>query len=306
MKPILEYPASNSEAAAASDGVTEFCRLADNYAFARITSTPGLSDFISRTVRLDGFTIMLCQGGRLDLEVNARECSVTERKLFVAQPDSLLSVKEVYPEGLDLYVLVISTDFLNDLTFDLNVINAAGFNPEREPTLELDDAQAGIMLGYFKMIHANTLTNPDALFVRGISGNLMSAAMYQMIQFYYTALKNSTGHTAPRPMSRRNNYVREFLALVHRNHRRERSTAFYASKLFISAKYLSHIIKDSTGRSAAEWIDHYVILEAKNLLRYSGKNVQQVAYELNFPNQSAFGKYFKHLTGMSPTEFQKR
>jgi probable transcriptional regulator araC family len=49
-----------------------------------------------------------------------------------------------------------------------------------------------------------------------------------------------------------------------------------------------------------------VLQEAKNLLRYSGKNVQQVAYELNFTNQSSFGKYFKHLTGMSPTQFQNR
>lgn len=81
--------------------------------------------------------------------------------------------------------------------------------------------------------------------------------------------------------------------------------SFYAEKLFISPKYLSLIIKESIGRSAAEVIDEYVILEAKNLLRFSGKNIQQVAYELNFPNQSSFGKYFKHLTGMSPSEFQR-
>ncbi|MDE7032691.1 MAG: helix-turn-helix domain-containing protein, partial [Muribaculaceae bacterium] len=52
-------------------------------------------------------------------------------------------------------------------------------------------------------------------------------------------------------------------------------------------------------------IDDRVIMEARNLLRYSGKNIQQVAYMLNFSNQSSFGKYFKHLTGMSPTEYQK-
>ncbi|WP_290101184.1 helix-turn-helix domain-containing protein, partial [Duncaniella muris] len=51
--------------------------------------------------------------------------------------------------------------------------------------------------------------------------------------------------------------------------------------------------------------DDYVILEAKNLLRFSGKNIQQVSYELNFPNQSSFGKYFKHLTGFSPSEYQR-
>ncbi|MDE6229526.1 MAG: helix-turn-helix domain-containing protein, partial [Muribaculaceae bacterium] len=48
----------------------------------------------------------------------------------------------------------------------------------------------------------------------------------------------------------------------------------------------------------------YLLLEAKNLLRFSGKNIQQIAFELNFSNQSSFGKYFKNLTGMSPSEFQ--
>ncbi|MFG6396731.1 MAG: helix-turn-helix domain-containing protein, partial [Muribaculaceae bacterium] len=106
--------------------------------------------------------------------------------------------------------------------------------------------------------------------------------------------------------SRKLAYVRTFLRLVRNNHRQERAIGFYADQMFISPKYLSLIIKEATGRSAAEWIDQYVIQEAKNLLKYSGKNVQQVAYELNFSNQSSFGKYFKHLTGLSPTQFQNQ
>ena len=106
--------------------------------------------------------------------------------------------------------------------------------------------------------------------------------------------------------SRRSSYVHDFMRLVHLHYTRERSVNFYASQLFISPKYLSLLVKEATGRSAARWIDHFVITEAKNLLRFSGKNVQQVAYALNFSNQSSFGKYFKHLTGMSPTEYQKQ
>lgn len=164
------------------------------------------------------------------------------------------------------------------------------------------------MRGYFDIIHYNTTINPDAKFVRGISSSIISAVLYQLLQFYHrtSAHGSQDKPETSRHNSRRNNYLSEFMRLVHQHHRSERSTAFYASRLFISPKYLSHIIKEATGRSAAEWIDQCVILEAKNLLRYSGKNVQQVAYELNFPNQSAFGKYFKHLTGMSPTEFQRK
>jgi AraC-like DNA-binding protein len=76
--------------------------------------------------------------------------------------------------------------------------------------------------------------------------------------------------------------------------------------MFISPKYLSLVIKEATGKSAGDWIDQYVIQEAKNQLRFSGKNVQQIAYDLNFSNQSSFGKYFKNLTGMSPTAFQNK
>lgn len=131
----------------------------------------------------------------------------------------------------------------------------------------------------------------------------MSAAAYQIMAYGEDA---GNSRDALKPSSRKLNYVQTFLRLVRTHHKRERAIGFYADKMFISPKYLSLIIKEATGRSAAEWIDQYVLQEAKNLLRYSGKNVQQIAYELNFTNQSSFGKYFKHLTGVSPTQFQGR
>ena len=86
---------------------------------------------------------------------------------------------------------------------------------------------------------------------------------------------------------------------------KERSVRFYAEKLNLTSNYLSGIIKDYTGKTASEWIEEYVILEAKALLKFSGLNIQQVAYELNFPSQSMFGKYFKKQTGMSPKVYIK-
>ena len=50
--------------------------------------------------------------------------------------------------------------------------------------------------------------------------------------------------------------------------------------------------------------DSYVILEAKTLLKYSNMSVQEIAYYLNFPNQSFFGSYFKRNTGMSPSQYK--
>ena len=74
--------------------------------------------------------------------------------------------------------------------------------------------------------------------------------------------------------------------------------------MFLSPKYVSGAIKSYSGKGALDWINEYVVLEAKMMLRYTEMSVQEVAYALNFPTQSAFGKYFRHLLGMSPKQYR--
>ena len=79
---------------------------------------------------------------------------------------------------------------------------------------------------------------------------------------------------------------------------------FYARQLCITPKYLTTLIKRISGLSVSEWIDNYVIIEAKTLLKYSTMSIQEIAYCLNFPNQSFFGKYFRSHTGMTPSAYR--
>lgn len=96
----------------------------------------------------------------------------------------------------------------------------------------------------------------------------------------------------------------EFFRLLTNNYRRERSVAYYAEQIRLTPSYLSRVTKEVSGRSAAEWIDYFVIAEMKYLLRYTNRSVQQIAYDMNFPNQSFFGKYFKNHAGCSPTTYR--
>lgn len=96
----------------------------------------------------------------------------------------------------------------------------------------------------------------------------------------------------------------QFLMLAQKYFKQERFLDFYAQKLEVTPKHLSRTLKSQTGYTAVEWIERFVILEAKVLLKSSNLNIQQISDELNFPSQSFFGKYFKKLTGMSPKEFR--
>ena len=84
-----------------------------------------------------------------------------------------------------------------------------------------------------------------------------------------------------------------------------RDVNFYASKLFITPKYLSNTLKTVTGKKAGQMIDEYVVLQAKILLSSTNMTIQQISEELNFANQSFFGRYFKRITGLSPTQYRR-
>ena len=97
----------------------------------------------------------------------------------------------------------------------------------------------------------------------------------------------------------------KFTELLERHHKKEREIAFYADKMFITPKHLSQVIKDYSNKTALAFIEEYVIAEAKSMLLSTTLSIQQISDELNFPSQSVFGKYFKRVTGKSPTEYRR-
>lgn len=101
-----------------------------------------------------------------------------------------------------------------------------------------------------------------------------------------------------------NRLTEKFISLVQQHFKKERFLEFYANKLEVSTKHLSRTVKETTGFTAVDWIDRFVILEAKVLLKSSNLSIQQISDELNFASQSFFGKYFKKHIGSSPKDFR--
>lgn len=103
--------------------------------------------------------------------------------------------------------------------------------------------------------------------------------------------------------TRQEEIFQRFIGEVEKHYRKERSVKFYADLLCISPKYLSTVIYKISQQLAGEWIDAYVILEAKTLLKSGKLTIQQISEQLNFSNQSFFGKFFKRCAGMSPKDY---
>ncbi len=262
-----------------------------------------LGDLNPNVFKVSGNVMVILVKGHLHVDLNTDSIDVDGPAAVSLTHGSLVSFQPGDNSEIDAHILIYTPSFLHDINVSFSSISVDAIASVESPVMELREREVHVLLRYVSLIHAVMGDRFNMQLNRHIISSLTSALFYQLMLFVYrridTRSDNRGGH-------RRNSYVQDFLKLVHLYYTSERSVSFYASQLFISPKYLSLLVKEATGRSAAQWIDHFVIMEAKNLLRYSGKNVQQVAYALNFSNQSSFGKYFKHLTGLSPTDFQKQ
>ena len=106
------------------------------------------------------------------------------------------------------------------------------------------------------------------------------------------------------PKSKERNITAHFFHLIENHYKENRKVESYAEAIGISAKHLAYVIKKTTGKYPSEWLENYVLLESKRLLRNTDLSVQEISYDLNFSTPSHFGKFFKSQTGMTPKKFR--
>jgi AraC family transcriptional regulator, transcriptional activator of pobA len=108
-----------------------------------------------------------------------------------------------------------------------------------------------------------------------------------------------------KPLSREAELAGSFEDLVNKFYLEYKSLNDYASRLYVSSKYLSQVTKKVYGKTAKEMILHRTAEEAKSLLVQTNDTLTQIASRLEFTDTSNFIKFFKRLTGQGPTEYRR-
>lgn len=124
--------------------------------------------------------------------------------------------------------------------------------------------------------------------------------LYEIAGVYFKNYKHSGGIRH----SRKEKFVIRFFRLLEQHCRKEHQITFYANALFVTVGHLSRTVKEVTGKTAKQFIDETIILEAKILLRDDSLTISEIIEVLHFSDFSFFGKFFKKHTSMSPTEYR--
>lgn len=238
----------------------------------------------------------VCTRGYARLLIDSREIEVKEGELLVVMPRKTIEVIEsscfrAFHLCLDKEILALSAIRISGFISIINKLHSnEPFRPER---MEKDFLTATLDL------IRNTLQN---------GGRHQEEIVIYLISSLFLFLDDMIADEAEKDCkhTRSETICRDFLLLVSEHHKEQHTVKFYADRLCLSSKHLALTIKTVMGQSASKVINSFIIQQAKSLLRYTDKTVQEIGYELNFSTQSFFGKYFKQHTGMSPGEYRSQ
>lgn len=262
-----------------------------------LADMPFHSDTMDNPHKFDFFMFVKHMAGSAVVKIDMTEFVLENPcNLIILSPGQIVSIDKISLD-FDADIILMSKRFVEGLMVFVN-----GRVPFR-----LNNPQ-GFAVEHFD---ENEVAS-DIIFkaVRNILKDKENPYRLQVVQHILMALFYSSErvrNVEPEAAARTNADVitKEFLSIVKENFRKERQLKFYSDALCITPRYLSRVVKECTGASAAEWIERAVVLEARALLKSTNMTVQQISDELNFPSQTFFGKYFKRRVGMSPKEYRR-
>lgn len=245
----------------------------------------------------NGFVLAVCLKGESTIKVNYRDFTLTEGHIFTYMPNQIFSLKERSDDFL-IESLFLSAEYVLQLPLpkDFDLLKAIATTPLQKINREA----LHNMLEFHSLIakHHRREENP---YRESQTKALILALLMEVTLLYSTSATETLV-----AISRQEVLTDEFFKLMLGNYKQERSVAYYADKLCLTPKYLSMTVKKVTGHPISDWINEAVVIEAKRMLKTTDLTALQISEELNFPNPSFFGRFFKQYAGMTPLQYKNK
>ena len=242
--------------------------LTDRIADAHIPSDP---------TRLNFILMALCKRGRAQYSIDTREQTVNPGDLLFISERHIIDNYMASPD-FECMCIMLSTDFYHGFIQNVKNVSSLLIFSTNNPVVPLTPMEIQTFSNYFQTIREK-MTDKHHHFRKELVNALLLAMFYDMSNVIWRVEQKDT-----------QSYTR--------------AEAFFAQFIRL-LEDIGEVVKVVSQRTPNEWIDKYVILEARVLLKNSTKSIKEITDELCFPNQSFFGKYFKEHVGVSPSDYRK-
>ena len=241
---------------------------------------------------------LLCKQGSIQLLLDDSTFNINAGDLYIYPPFSQTFIKEV------------SDDFsgvagIADFEFVLSTITQVSNTQQHiyirtRPCVTLTQHQLQNIEELVSIIKHRLAESYRPLRIQILSA-LVKTICFEILDAYFDGLSIS-----PLQQNNRDKIFQRFLQDCFMHFKKHRDVKFYAELQHLTPRYFSTVIREVSGKTPIEWINLSLVTEAKKLLATPELNIKEIALQLNFEDQSLFGRYFKRITGLSPSSFREQ
>ena len=264
------------------------CILADGDLLSRIVHPGAMPSF---------FNLMIVIKGAVHYAIKNHDIELKAHDLFVIPPYESFKIK-AHSEDVQCFHHLLEKNYSDELVAknsqltdaaNLDVLNSYPiFHLSENMFNEIHD----LLLNINRTIGNNHLYKQELI-------NLQTQGM----QLYMAELM--AGVDVDTHVQRhKDRILKLFFHLATRHFKRERQIQFYADQLNISPTYLSRVVKELTGNTIYSFLSHFLYNEICIQLRTTEKSISDIAFDLNFPDQSALTNFFKSRANMTPLDYR--
>lgn len=247
--------------------------------------------------------ILLCLKGKAQMFVDGEGFEISNNDIFICPPEVSLESVLISPD-FEYQALCVSNRLLQlSLNDNINIWNQLVYI-QKTRVIKVEDNDDGIREKSSLLLKTWVEREIKDEFEKKYRLEIIKSLIHTMLLGLCFCLYRQMEYTAD---SKQNlSLFNRFLELLQTTEAKHQPVEYYASKLCISAKYLTIISKKNSGKTANEWIQEYKLSAITKYLRTTDWSIKEISNLLGFPNTSFFGKYVKDHLGCSPLEYRRR
>lgn len=245
----------------------------------------------------DGLLLGFMLKGSMKMQIHFQDYEIHTGDIAVLPPQLLIDTKHLSDDA-EVLTIGLSLDFMSAFPVIQEFVLSDQIRWQSVIRLQEDEIIIqNQLIALIKSFYDKKPSPNKAEIIRHLI-----MALINMISEGYTEMP----HSKTSAKSRKHQIIDDFYQLILKYTHEQRTVDFYAEKLHLTPQYLSTFLKEKTGRSVSQWVDHILIVQAKTLLKSTNLSIKEISNDLNFGETSVFCRYFKRITGISPTSYRNK
>lgn len=261
----------------------------------------------------DLLLVLLCQSGRLRIDIQERTIDMQPNDLLFTTPRDVVGHYMSTPDVACL-ICVAPLRVMKDVVFSCLRTENNWFDKfayaKRNPLLHLSDMQLQLLGSYLQTVylHHQLYGKSDDRVIQQIK----QAIIFELMLLLDNHMMQDKEYTSTFERyfdinsSRANQLFYQFIHLLSDNYMHRLPVSWYAEKLSITPKYLTFICRQAIDKTPSSLIDEVTMQEIKKRLLDTDATIKEISYAMNYGSASSFCKFFRQQTGTSPMQFRQQ